>query len=136
MENEVLILQQKLKESDIKLHETKNKLMNTESECDNLRSELDSQNKEKSKSFYHLIILLLKSYKLFNIKGFFDTNCSEANLVAIATCILKNIKPSSTENPNLNLDIESKMVILKLIQVSLNLVLTFERFQYHQTTPI
>jgi hypothetical protein len=56
LENEVLILQQKLKESDIKLHETKNKLMNTESERDNLRSELDSQNKQKSKSFYHLII--------------------------------------------------------------------------------
>jgi hypothetical protein len=56
LENEVLILQQKLKESDIKLDETKNKLLNTESERDILRSELDSQNKEKSKSFYHLII--------------------------------------------------------------------------------
>ncbi len=60
--------------------------MNTESERDNFRSEQDSQKKEK-KSFYHLIIQLLKSYKLFNIKGFFDTNCSEAYLVAIATCI-------------------------------------------------
>ena len=39
MENEVLILQQKLKESDIKLDETKNKLTSIEIERDNLRSD-------------------------------------------------------------------------------------------------
>jgi hypothetical protein len=50
LENEVLILQQKLKESDIKLDETKNKLTSIEIERDNLRSELDSHKIEKSKS--------------------------------------------------------------------------------------
>ena len=62
MENEVLILQQKLKESDIKLDETKNKLTSIEIERDNLRSELDSHKIEKSKS---LIIKLFKKLRIY-----------------------------------------------------------------------